>query len=237
MNNNVFSFDELIERTSVPPESLHLWEQEKLLIPLGHGENNEPFYGNDQLDRALHIQKLQELGYNLEEIRKIIRKVGLPSTKESSPISAKGSQYLTVGNLAERIGTSPRTIKHWEEKGIIEPDMRSQGGFRLYRDYYVFLCELIKDLQLFGYSLEQIKTISDYFRLFIQIKDAPEKLPPQETENHLEEMLEEIEDLFEKIRLLKQGINRWEDLVKKKKKDIQVLRVKNMKRIEKGEEV
>lgn len=129
MNNNVFSFDELIERTSVPPESLHLWEQEKLLIPLGHGENNEPFYGNDQLDRALHIQKLQELGYNLEEIRKIIRKVGLPSTKESSPISAKGSQYLTVGNLAERIGTSPRTIKHWEEKGIIEPDMRSQGDF------------------------------------------------------------------------------------------------------------
>jgi DNA-binding transcriptional MerR regulator len=141
-----------------------------------------------------------------------------------------------VGHLAEKIGTSPRTIKHWEEKGIIEPDMRSQGGFRLYGEHYVYLCQLIKDLQLFGYSLEEIKTISDYFRLFIDLKENPDQGDAEENERNFARMMEEIEALFEKIRLLREGMARWEDLARKKKKEITVLRTRNQKRIDKGEE-
>ena len=85
--------------------------------------------------------------------------------------------FLTVGNLAERSGVSPRTIKHWEDKGIIEPDMRTEGGFRLYSESYVFLCQLIRDLQLFGYTLEEIKAVSDDVRTLLAIEADPELLP------------------------------------------------------------
>ena len=57
-------------------------------------------------------------------------------------------QYITISSLAEQVGVSPRTIKHWEEKGIIESEMRSAGGFRLYSQIYVYMCKLVKDLQI-----------------------------------------------------------------------------------------
>ena len=108
--------------------------------------------------------------------------------------------------------------------------MRSEGGFRLYADVYVYLCELIKDLQLFGYSLEEIKKISDYFRAFLAIKDNLEVYSKEDTETRLKEMLERIQVFDEKAGQLKQGIERWEDLLKKKKKEILNLRSRNRKR-------
>ena len=119
---------------------------------------------------------------NSARSEKIIKKVGLPAAAgDTKKKPADKTNYLTVGNLAEKLDVSPRTIKHWEEKGIIEADLRSQGGFRLYRDYYILLCNLIKDLQLFGYSLDEIKKVSDYFRTFIGIRDNPDELPPEES--------------------------------------------------------
>lgn len=234
--NNIFSYDEFLEKTGITSENLNLWEKEKLLIPMGQGETHGPFYGKEQIAQADQIGKLSELGYGPEEIQKIIRKVGLPSSSAPAPVQDKGVNYLTVGNLAEKIGASPRTIKHWEEKGIIEPDMRSQGGFRLYKDHYVYICSLIQDLQHFGYSLEQVKGVSDYFRLYIQVKDSSDEISPEELENDLKGMLNEIDKLNEKIKLLRQGISRWEDLIKKRKKDILTIRVRNQKRLDRGDE-
>ena len=82
-----------------------------------------------------------------------------------------------MGALAEKVGVSPRTIKHWEDMGIIEPNMRSEGGFRYYSDAYIYLCNLIKDLQLFNYSLVDIKMISDLFRYYLAIQQQPDSSP------------------------------------------------------------
>ncbi len=49
----------------------------------------------------------------------------------------------------------------------------------------------------------------------------------------LDAMLEEVQILFEKMNLLKEGIQRWEDLLKKKKKEILSLKTQNQKRSEK----
>lgn len=52
----------------------------------------------------------------------------------------------------------------------------------------------------------------------------------------LDSILEEIKVLFDKMALLKKGIERWEDLLKKKKKEILNLKNKNQKRIDKSGE-
>ena len=52
-----------------------------------------------------------------------------------------------------------RTIKFWEEKGLIAPHRRTEGGFRLYRPGEVVLLAFIKDLQAFNYTLAEIGTI------------------------------------------------------------------------------
>jgi DNA-binding transcriptional MerR regulator len=146
--------------------------------------------------------------------------VGLPKSVQEKAERTGKSQFLTVGNLAERVGISPRTIKHWEAKGIIEPDTRSGGGFRLYSENYIYLCKLIKDLQLFGYSLEEIKTISEYFREFLAMQKNINQYPKTEVTSKLNTMLKEIQILFDKMNSLKEGIQRWEDLLKKKKREL-----------------
>jgi DNA-binding transcriptional MerR regulator len=235
MNKDVITRDELLKNAGISPEALSEWTKAKLIRPAGFAEDEAALFLPESLAQADHIRKLVELGYGLEEIQKIIKKVGLPLKEKRARSGSGKDRFLTVGDLAERSGVSPRTIKHWEEKGIIEPDMRTEGGFRLYSEGYVFLCKLILDLQLFGYSLEEIKATSDYFRDFLAIESDPEGLPKAEVEAKLGIMLKEIQAFSDKMKLLKEGIDRWEDLLKKKKKDILSLRAKNQKRTQEPE--
>ena len=173
---------------------------------------------------------MTDLGYSMDEIQKVIKKVGFPKTLSVSESKVTAAKHLTVGDLAAKVGVSTRTLKHWEEKGIIEADMRSSGGFRLYSETYVYLCNLIKDLQLFGYSLEEIKRISGEFRDFLIMEKNIDIYPPKVTGKKLDVMSVEIKALKERMKLLKNGIGRWDELVNKKVKEINVLNKKNEKR-------
>ncbi|MGB8960063.1 MAG: MerR family transcriptional regulator [Candidatus Aminicenantales bacterium] len=230
MKKEVLSMEDLARESGVPSESLGEWTKAKLLKPAGFSDGKAPLFAAAGLDRVAHIRKLADLGYGTEEILKIIKKVGLPRDGHGRRHAVHKDSFLTVGNLAERSGVSPRTIKHWEDKGVIEPDMRTEGGFRLYSESYVFLCQLIRDLQLFGYTLEEIKAVSDDVRTLLAIEADPDAFPGAEVEKRLSAMLEAIRALFDKMRLLEEGVERWQDLLKKKKKDILALQARNRKR-------
>jgi DNA-binding transcriptional MerR regulator len=138
------------------------------------------------------------------------------------PETENEEEYLTVGELAVQAQINNRTIKYWEERGLITPDRRTSGGFRLYSRAYVQICLLIKDLQNFGYTLEHIKLVADLFRQFIAIQNDRERaLEPDEALRHLQAMEHHIHELYEHMNMLKQGIERWDDLLKKKRKEIQ----------------
>ncbi len=227
---NIFLQDELLSKLNISKKQLIEWENSSLIEQSGISDDDIPYYSNVEYEKGIHVKKFLELGYELDDIQKIIKKVGLPQLTPDKITNKKNNSYLTVGNLAEKIGVSPRTIKHWEDKGIIEPDMRSDGGFRLYSAGYVYLCNLIQDLQLFGYTLEEIKVVSDYFRDFWQIQNNIDAFNKDDTNFKLGEMQKSIENLFAKMNLLKEGISRWEELLKKKKKEIISLKNKNTKR-------
>jgi len=230
MEKKILSRDEFMVRFSLDEATLREWEKAKLLKPVGFNDDKVRLYSEGMGERVEAIRKLAELGYSIEEIQKILKKVGLPQTPDRGRKAKDPEQFLTVGDLAERVGLSPRTIKHWEDKGIIEPDMRSEGGFRLYSAGYVSLCELVRDLQLFGYTLEEIKDISDSVRSFLAIRENLDIFPTEEVTRKLESMLRDIDHLFDKMEQFKKGIKRWGDLLKKTKKEISDLLSRNEKR-------
>lgn len=230
MSKAVLPRDDFLVKFDIPEADFREWEKLRLVRPVGFSDDKVPLYSEDTVERINHIRKLSDLGYENGDIQKILKKVGLPKAIQERAKPNEEDQYLTIGNLAERVGLSPRTIKHWEDKGIIEPDMRTEGGFRLYSGVYVYLCELIRDLQLFGYTLEEIKDISDYFRYFLAVRENLEAFPKEEVSQKLDAMLCGIEVLYDKMSLLKKGILRWEDLMKKKRKEILDLKNKNQKR-------
>ncbi len=221
-----------MEEAGITSRTLKEWGRLQLLKPDGFTRDQIPFYSKDTLERIKRIKGLLELGYGIKDIQKIIKKVGVPKKFPDRNKKTKLNKFLTVGDLADYVGVSPRAIKHWENKGIIKPDMRSEGGFRLYSDTYIYLCNLIKDLQLFGYTLEEIKEISDLFRYFLTIKNDLKAYSKEQNTKTLNKMLEHIQALFERMRLMREGMERWEDLLKSKKREIMNFKNQNKKRSE-----
>ena len=131
--------------------------------------------------------------------------------------------YITVGELAQRAGVSPRTIKYWEEKGIFQAETRTEGGFRLYPEIYVLFCDLVRDLQNFGYKLEEIKDVADMFRRFYAVSRNPEDFSADEVLEDLTRMQEAIDALKKRMELLKAGIRRWEAYAAEKSAEIRRL--------------
>lgn len=222
---------ELSQRAGVDVASLEEWVEQGLLQPEGRGSTGAPFFTDDMVERVGQIKGLLAIGYDEEGVGKILRKVGPPARGGKTRTGSQTESLLTVGALAESVGVSSRTIKHWEEKGIIEADTRSEGGFRLYKDHYVYLCHLIQDLQLFGYSLDEIKRVSDYFRDFVVMRDDVSRYPPEEADGKLAEMLSEIDRLFGTTKKLRDGIERWEKLLNKHRRLIADIKRSNEKRM------
>jgi DNA-binding transcriptional MerR regulator len=147
--------NELLQRLGITPRELEEWTENELLAPLpGHAD----IFAESAIEEGELIRKFCSLGYALPEIQKIKRSVGLPVKDEKGRYVTR-SDFLTIGELAEKSGINVRTIKFWEEKGLISPHRRTDGGFRLYRLGDVVLLTFIKDLQTFNYTLAEIGNI------------------------------------------------------------------------------
>lgn len=77
------------------------------------------------------------------------------------PILRATRGLLQIGDVAERTGLSLRTVRHYEEVGLLPPAERSTGGFRLYTDHAVERLLVIKQIKPLGFSLEQMRDVLD----------------------------------------------------------------------------
>jgi DNA-binding transcriptional MerR regulator len=69
------------------------------------------------------------------------------------------AETMHIGELAELAGTTTRTVRFYEEKGLIEPCHRSSGGFRCYSDEQLGRMRMILSLKELGFDLDKIKSI------------------------------------------------------------------------------
>ncbi len=70
---------------------------------------------------------------------------------------------MRIGEAAARLGITARTIKYYEELGLLTPD-RSGGNYRDYDEEDLERVERIQDLQRLGYSLAAIRELLKYRR-------------------------------------------------------------------------
>ncbi|BDH07253.1 MerR family transcriptional regulator [Streptomyces seoulensis] len=70
-------------------------------------------------------------------------------------------KHMQIGEVAARTELSLRTIRHYEETGLVIPSARSQGGFRLYTDHDVARLMLIRRMKPLGFTLDQMRDLLD----------------------------------------------------------------------------
>lgn len=63
---------------------------------------------------------------------------------------------LQIGEVAEQVGLSLRTVRYYEEVGLVTPSSRTEGGFRLYSDDDVSRLALVKRMKPLGLTLEEM---------------------------------------------------------------------------------
>lgn len=71
-------------------------------------------------------------------------------------------QHFSISDLAKEFDISTRTIRYYEELGMIQPD-RTQGGTRIYTRKDRTRLRLILRGKRFGFSLEEIKEMIELF--------------------------------------------------------------------------
>jgi MerR family transcriptional regulator, repressor of the yfmOP operon len=119
-----------------------------------------------------------------------------------------------VGEVAGRLGVSPRTIKYYEEIGLVEPEERTPGGFRLYGEGEVERVERILRMKGMGYSLAAIREI-------LKVRDAAQEADKvtvlRTATAHLREREKEAQ---ERIRRMREDLTRAETLRQDLERDI-----------------
>lgn len=82
--------------------------------------------------------------------------------ERSAPADEAGARpegLLTTGEMARRSRTTVRTVRFYEETGVLEPASRSDGGHRLFAASELDKLKFVSALREVGLSLEEIKLL------------------------------------------------------------------------------
>ena len=108
---------------------------------------------------------------------------------------AQESSLLRIGVLKAKSNVPIRTIRYYEELGLIQSAKRTDGGFRLFSPDVLHRLAFIKRAQSLGLSLQEIGEI-------LKIHDQGE-LPCVEVKHKFERKIAEIDHKIKQLSLLK----------------------------------
>jgi MerR family transcriptional regulator, copper efflux regulator len=69
------------------------------------------------------------------------------------------ADLVQIGVLVERVGLSLRTVRYYEELGLVTPSMRTAGGFRLYGPEQEERLRVLKVMKPLGFSLDEMRDL------------------------------------------------------------------------------
>lgn len=68
---------------------------------------------------------------------------------------------MRIGEVTERTSLSFRTLRHWDDLGLVQPSGRTNGGFRLYTEKDVDRILIIRRMKPLGYTLDEMRDLLD----------------------------------------------------------------------------
>ena len=101
---------------------------------------------------------------------------------------------LTTGDMARLSQNTLRTVRFYEESGLLMPVQRTDGGHRLFPQRELGKLQLISDLRAAGFSLEEIKSV-------IEVKQHSTS-GASASQGIVEQLDRQIDSMSERIELL-----------------------------------
>jgi MerR family Zn(II)-responsive transcriptional regulator of zntA len=95
-----------------------------------------------------------------------------PKSQRHERAKVRRDGLLTTGDMARMSGNTLRTVRFYEEAGLLRPAERTEGGHRLFADAQLKRLELVTDLRAAGFSLEEIREVLEAKQRFASGSEA-----------------------------------------------------------------
>jgi DNA-binding transcriptional MerR regulator len=122
-----------------------------------------------------------------------------------------GAKYYQIGQLANLLELSPRTIRYYEEIGLLNSVKRIEGGKRIYTDKDFQRLRFITRLKHLGLTLSEMLELEDIY----QIHRTNRKVLPRLLEL-LDTHATKIDDRINSLNKLRADILNYQDKVRQK---------------------
>lgn len=126
-------------------------------------------------------------------------------------------ESITIGELARRAGVTTRTVRYYEEVGILKGENRAPNGYRMYAEHDLFVLRLVLRGKRLGLSLAEIKEQINFFRQ----DPSGKKLIRRSIENlqsHIDKTKKKQQDLEGHRLMLEKEMARLQDLLRSQTK-------------------
>lgn len=91
---------------------------------------------------------------DLQAAREAVASIAAEPLEEPRP-----SDAMTISELAEALGTTPATLRHWEAEGLLTPDREGGGRIRTYSAVQVRDARVVHQLRIAGHPIPRLRTV------------------------------------------------------------------------------
>ncbi|MCZ0921572.1 Cu(I)-responsive transcriptional regulator [Vibrio diabolicus] len=108
---------------------------------------------------------------------------------------------MNIGAVAKLTGLSSKSIRLYEDKGIISPPARSDSGYREYSDNHIQELNLVSRAKNAGFSLQECKE-------FVQLAHNPNRKSSEVKARTMDKLIE-VEEKIAHLMEIKTQLEGW----------------------------
>lgn len=109
-----------------------------------------------------------------------------------------------IGELARLADVTPDTIRYYEKQRMMEHEIRTEGGFRLYSETDLQRLKFIRYAKQLGFTLETIREL-------LSIRIDPEHHTCQESKSIVQSRLKDVESKISELEHMRRSLQRLND--------------------------
>ncbi len=118
---------------------------------------------------------------------------------------AEKRDFYSIGELTRQVGLSQRTIRYYEEIGLLHSVRRIENGKRIYTDDDIRRLKFINRLKVLGLSLAEMVELEKIYRIQRNNREVIPKLL-----SILDERASQIDDRIGQLMALKKDIREYQ---------------------------
>jgi MerR family Zn(II)-responsive transcriptional regulator of zntA len=107
-------------------------------------------------------------------------------------------RMLRIGQLASKTGFTPKTLRYYDDLGLVRPDGRSESGYRLYGEDAIERLRFVNRARALGLRLEDIRRI-------LKISDEG-RMPCEHVLEVIDRELQQVAAQMERLEELRTGL-------------------------------